>query len=172
MSRSRAELDAVIDGALRDLELEYERHDEGAFLVKLAGQHKLATMTWLVIGERSMLVEAFFMRCPEENHGGTYQFLLQRNARTYGVHFSADSNGDLWLTGQVPLAAVTADEIDRLMGCVLTYADENFDAAIQLGFATAIEKEREWRAKLIARGEAPWTPDNPLTAPPRPAAPS
>lgn len=153
-----ARLDRVITGTLDGLGLEYERVEEGAFLVKLAGQHKLATMTWLVVGDHTLLVEAFFMRRPESNDGGTYGFLLQRNARTYGVHFSCDRLGDIYLVGHVPLASVTPEEIDRLLGCVLEYADGTFDAALRLGFAESIRREEEWRAKQAAEGGAPARP--------------
>jgi hypothetical protein len=144
----RARLDVLLTSVLDELELSYERVEEGAFLVRLEGEHKLATMTWLVVQDFSLLVEAFFMRKPAENEGGTYKFLLGRNARTYAVHFSVDRLGDIFLTGRVPLTAIDAEEIDRVLGSVRTYADENFDPALQLGFAGAIERERTWRAKL------------------------
>lgn len=153
-----ARLDGVITEALDGLGLEYERVEEGAFLVKLAGQHKLATMTWLVVGDHTLLVEAFLMRRPESNEGGTYGFLLQRNARTYGVHFSCDRLGDVYLVGHVPLDSVTAEEVDRLLGCVLEYSDGSFDAALRLGFAESIRREEEWRAKQAAEGGAPARP--------------
>jgi hypothetical protein len=153
-----ARYDALIRSALDGLGLEYERVEEGAFLVKLAGQHKLATMTWLVVGDHTLLVEAFLLRRPESNEGGTYGFLLQRNARTYGVHFSCDRLGDVYLVGHPPLASVTADEVDRLLGCVLEYADGTFDAALRLGFAESIRREEEWRAKQAAEGAAPARP--------------
>ncbi len=153
-----ARLDALIKDTLDGLGLEYERVEEGAFLVKLAGEHKLATMTWLVVGDHTLLVEAFFMRRPESNAGGTYGFLMQRNARTYGVHFSCDRLGDVYLVGHVPLASVTADEVDRLLGCVLEYADTSFDAALRLGFAESIKREEEWRAKEAAQSGVPARP--------------
>jgi hypothetical protein len=148
----RQRLDAVIAAALADLDLAFDHVGTGSFLVTLQGEHKLRTMTWLVVQDHTLLVEAFFMRAPAENAAGTYGFLLGRNARTYGVHFSIDRVGDIFLTGQVPLTAVTAEEIDRLLGCVGTYADENFDPAIALGFASAIEREKAWRSKLAADG--------------------
>lgn len=144
----RTRLDALIATALADLELAFEHIDVGTFLVTLEGEHKLRTMAWLVVQDHTLLVEAFFMRAPAENLAGTYGFLLSRNARTYGVHFSIDRVGDIFLTGQVPLPAISAEEIDRLLGCVGTYADDNFDPAIALGFATAIEREKAWRARL------------------------
>ncbi len=53
--------------------------------------------------------------------------------------------------GRLPLEAVSADEIDRLLGCVLTYSDDNFDGLLELGFATAIRREWAWR---VQRGES------------------
>ena len=153
-------LDAVIRGTLDDLALTYERTAPGSFLVRLEGEHRLATMTWLVVGDHALTVDAFFMRKPEDNVGETYRFLLQRNARTYGVSFSCDVLGDVFISGRLPLAAVTPDELDRLLGCVLEYSDGTFDAAVQLGFAGSIERERAWRAKLAAEGSPP--PPNPL----------
>ena len=151
-------LDALIQTTLDELGMEYERVEAGAFLVKLAGRHKLATMTWLVVGDHTLLVEAFFLRRPESNDGGTYGFLMQRNARTYGVHFSCDRLGDVYIVGHVPLTSVTPDEIDRLLGCVLEYADSTFDAALRLGFAESIRREEEWRAKQAAESGAPSRP--------------
>ena len=109
---------AVIQATLRSLELGFEQPRPGAFLVKLEGQHKLATMTWLVAGEHSLGIEAFFCRQPDENHEAFYRFLLERNGRMYGVHFTLDPVGDVYLTGRLPLSAVTAEDIDRLLGCV------------------------------------------------------
>jgi hypothetical protein len=151
----RARIDRMIDNALDDIGLVYERVDEGSFLVTLEGDHKLQTMTWLTVGDHTLRIEAFFMRRPAENPAGTYAFLLGRNAKTYGVHFSIDLAGDVYLTGQLPLRAITADEIDRVLGCTRTYSDENFDPAVALGFAGAIERERAWRARVAAAEAGP-----------------
>ena len=51
----------------------------------------------------------------------------------------------------LPLASISTDEIDRILGCVLEYSDSTFDQALMLGFASAIRKERAWRIK---RGES------------------
>ncbi len=141
----------ALAAALAELDLEYESPQPGAFLVKLAGQHKLATMTWLIAGAHSLHVEAFFCRQPDENLAEFYRFLLERGARMYGVHFALDPVGDVYLVGRLPLAAISADEIDRLLGCVLSYSDETFDQALMIGFASAIKKEYDWRVK---RGES------------------
>ena len=89
------------------LGLGYEHPEPDAYLVRLEGEHKLATMTWLIAGEHSLQVEAFFCRQPDENHAAFYRFLLERNARMYGVHFALDRTGDVYLTGRLPLAAIS-----------------------------------------------------------------
>jgi hypothetical protein len=147
----RAELDALIRATLDGRELEYQRTAEGSYLVRLPGTHKLATMCWLVVGDHSLLVEAFVLRHADENQERLYDFLLQRNARTYGVAFSLDPTGDVYLVGRVSLGAVTEDEIDRLLGVVLTQADDNFDAMLEIGFGSSIRREWAWR---VSRGES------------------
>jgi len=142
---------SAVEAALDELGLPYESPRPGAYLVRLEGQHKLATMTWLIAGTHSLAVEAFFCRQPDENHAAFYRFLLERNVRMYGVHFSLDPVGDVYLTGRLPLSATSTAEIDRLLGCVLSYSDDNFDAALELGFASSIRREWAWRAK---RGES------------------
>jgi len=142
---------AALAAALLSLDLQYESPQPGAYLVRLPGQHKLATMAWLITGAHSLHVEAFFCRQPDENHAEFYRFLLERNARMYGVHFALDPTGDVYLVGRLPLEAISPDEIDRLLGCVLSYSDETFDQALMLGFASAIRKEYAWRRK---RGES------------------
>jgi hypothetical protein len=142
---------AAIESALADLGLAAERAQPGSFLVRLAGQRKLATMTWLIVGAHSLLVEAFFCRQPDEDHARFYQFLLKRNGRMYGVHFAVDDVGDVYLVGRLPLAAVSTAEIDRVLGCVLSYSDENFNPALAIGFASSIRREWAWRVK---RGES------------------
>ena len=67
------------------------------------------------------------------------------------VAFGIDHNGDIYLDGRISLAAVTPTEIDRLLGAVLMYADESFNTILELGFATSIRKEWDWRVK---RGES------------------
>jgi len=141
----------VIRGVLVERELEFEEPEPGAFFVKLPGSHKLATMTWLVVGDHSLHVEAFFVRRPDENHEAFYKWLLERNAKMFAVSFAVDNVGDVYLVGRLPLSAVTEDDIDRVLGSVLTYSDEWFDKALELGFRSSIEREWDWRVK---RGES------------------
>ncbi|MDH2426982.1 YbjN domain-containing protein [Sphaerisporangium sp. TRM90804] len=143
--------EAAVESALKAADVPFQRPRPGAFLVKLPGQHKLATVTWLTVTDKALHVEAFFCRQPDENHTAFYRWLLSKNGSMYGVHFALDSVGDVHIVGHLPLASISDEEIDRLLGCVLTYADEWFDRALELGFSSSIRREWDWRVK---RGES------------------
>jgi hypothetical protein len=142
---------AVIESTLAQRELEWEPTGERSYAVTLPGVHKLKTVCNLIVGEHALRIEAFVMRQPDERREELWAWLLQRNARMYGVAFAIDAVGDVYLTGRVPLHAVTEDEVDRLLGAVLTYADESFDTMLEIGFGSAIRREWEWR---VSRGES------------------
>ena len=137
----------TLKAALDEAGLDYTSPGEGQFFVVLPGTHKLATNAWLVAGKHSLLVEAFVVRKPDENVEQFHRFLLRRNARMYAVAFCVDAAGDVYLVGRLPLHAVTADEVDRLLGAVLQYADESFDPLLEIGFASSIRREWAWRQK-------------------------
>lgn len=141
----------VIDSALREQQLEYERFGENTFAVALPGEKRLKTACFLTVGAHALEIEAFVMRAPEENREQVYAFLLQRNVRMYAVAWAMDAAGDIYLAGRLPLSAVTADEIDRVLGSVLEYADGTFNQLLELGFGSSIRREWAWRVK---RGES------------------
>jgi hypothetical protein len=107
----------------------------------------LKTACWLVVGQHALEVQAFVMRKPDENREAVYEFLLQRNQRMYGVSWAIDSMGDVYLAGRIPLKAVDALEIDRVLGSVLEYADGTFNTLLELGFGSSIRREWAWRVK-------------------------
>ena len=141
----------LIERALAERELEWEATGPGSYVVTLPGTHKLKTACNLIVGEHALRIEAFVMRRPDERHEELWAWLLRRNARMYGVSFSIDAVGDVYLTGRVSLKGLDEDELDRLLGAVLTYADESFDSMLEIGFGSSIRREWEWRVK---RGES------------------
>ena len=141
----------VIREVLREGELDWQEATEGVFDVVLPGQRKLQTPVRLEVGPHALTVHAFVCRKPDENFEGVYRWLLERNMRMYGLAFALDAVGDIFLDARLPLGVVTPEEVDRLLGSALTYADESFNTILELGFATSIRKEWEWR---IANGES------------------
>jgi hypothetical protein len=146
----------VVRAYLADNEIEHEERTregvEGAsFSLTLPGEKKLQTPVRLDVGAHALGVHAFVCRNPDENHARVYRWLLERNLRMYAVSFAVDHAGDIYLEARLPLSAVDPDELDRVLGSVLANADESFNALLELGFATSIRKEWEWRT---SRGES------------------
>ncbi|WP_089101787.1 YbjN domain-containing protein [Streptomyces hyaluromycini] len=141
----------VIEGVLKDAELEWESPESGTYVVQLPGTRKLKTTVSLLIGRHSLSLNAFVIRHPDENEPAVHRWLLERNLKLYGVSYAVDRLGDIYLTGRLSLASVTADEVDRLLGQVLEAADGAFNTLLELGFAAAIRKEYAWR---VSRGES------------------
>lgn len=155
-ARSDTRVQQTIVDTLDEHDLEYAFH-EGAhgglpgIVVALPGERRLKTNTILTVGEHSVRVEAFVCRQPDENHEGVYRFLLKRNRRLYGVAYTLDNVGDIYLVGRMALHAVTSDEVDRILGQVLEAVDADFNTLLELGFRTSIQREWEWR---VSRGES------------------
>ncbi|MFJ8155369.1 YbjN domain-containing protein [Streptomyces sp. NPDC094468] len=141
----------VIEGVLKDAELEWESPGPGSYVVQLPGTRKLRTTVSLLVGRHSLSLNAFVIRHPDENEPAVHRWLLERNLKLYSVSYAVDRLGDIYVTARLPLACATPDEIDRLLGQVLEAADGAFNTLLELGFAAAIRKEYAWR---VSRGES------------------
>ncbi|WP_414936103.1 YbjN domain-containing protein [Amycolatopsis sp. cmx-11-51] len=144
-------LDETLRSSLDNAGLEYDRRGEGRYFVTLPGTKKLQTNCWLVAGDHAFSVEAFVCRRPDESHEDVYRFLLRRNAKLYGVHYTVDAIGDIYLVGRFGLDTVTESELDKILGQVLEAADGDFNTLLELGFAESIKREWDWR---VSRGES------------------
>ena len=120
---TRAAAESAVRDFLADSGLEWEPGGPGTFVVTLPGITKLRTTAALTVGEHALTVNAFVARNPDENHEAVYRWLLERNRRMFAVAFAVDHLGDIYLVGRLPLAAVTVDELDGVIGAVLEYAE-------------------------------------------------
>jgi hypothetical protein len=148
--QSREAAVAAVVAALDGTGLEWHRDGPASFTLDLPGEAKQRTVTSLRVGDHTLAVSAFVVRHVDENHELVYRWLLERNARLAGLAFTVDKSGDVYLVGRLPLAAVTESEVDALLGRVLDAADGSFNTLLELGFASAIRAEWEWR---LSRGE-------------------
>ena len=151
LSPEREQALAALRQVFEEGELEYKEISPTSLTVDLPGEKKLQTPCRFDVGRHALEVHAFVCRKPDENFAGVYRWLLERNMRMYAVSFALDGMGDIYLDARLPLAAATTDEIDRLLGAVLEYADGSFNTILELGFASSIRKEWDWR---IANGES------------------
>ncbi len=150
LNEERAPEQDVIERWLADNEIEWQPVGEHGYYFSLPGTKKYATPVRLDVGKHALGIHAFVCRNPDENFEGVYRWLLEKNLRMFGVAFAIDRLGDIYLDARLPLSIVTHEELDRLLGSVLTYADESFNTILELGFESSIRKEWAWR---LSRGE-------------------
>ena len=141
----------VIAQFLDQQSIDYETSQPGTFLVTLPGEQKLQTYCALIVGDHSLSINAFVIRKPDENEALVHHWCMTKNATMYGLAFAINELGDIYLVGRLPLTAVTSQELDRVLGSVLRYADSAFNPLLELGFANAIRREWAWR---LSRGES------------------
>jgi hypothetical protein len=141
---------ATIKGFLVQQSLDYEQQGN-TFLVTLPGEKKLQTHCALIVGDHSLSINAFVIRKPDENEAAVHHWCMSKNASMYGLAFAINPLGDIYLVGRLPLDAVNAQELDRVLGAVLQYSDSSFNPLLELGFANAIRREWAWR---VSRGES------------------
>jgi hypothetical protein len=53
-----------------------------------------------------------------------------------GAHFSIGAEDAVFLRGELPLAALTEDELDRIVGSLYAYVERYFHSALRIGFAS------------------------------------
>lgn len=140
----------LLTTALDERDIGYTRKSSGGpdgehVILELPGERKLKTTVLLTATSHGVRVEAFVCRHADENIEGVFRYLLQRNRRLYGVAYTIDNVGDIYLVGQISAEALTPDELDRVLGQVLEAADGDFNVLLELGFATSIRREWAWR---------------------------
>lgn len=148
--------DAIAEWFAAQEELRVDRLDEDSWFTMLAGERKRTIPVHLEVSEHGVVLQSFFMRAPDENEAELYDYLLRRNLRSYVFRFALATEGDVLLLAVLPHAAVDTVELDRVMGQLLAAADEAFDKALRLGFASYIDREQAWRERVGA-------PRNPIT---------
>jgi Putative bacterial sensory transduction regulator len=110
--------------------------DEHRWYVRLRGEEKEHITVWLTLGQRTLRYEAYVMPAPQENVAQVYELALRRNEKLVGAHFAIGVEDALFLRGELPIVAVCAAEVDRVVGSIYAYAEQNFPAMIRLGFAS------------------------------------
>lgn len=143
-------VERIVDLAVRE-GLEHDRVAEDRVVLVMPGTARLRTVVSLRVGAQALTLNAFVCRRPDENHAEVHQWLLRRNASMFAMAFALDRLGDIYLVGRVPVGGLSDDDLDRLLGSVLQYADESFNVLLAMGFTSAIRREHAWR---VSRGES------------------
>ncbi len=119
-----------------ELVLAVDRAEPGVrrWYVRLKGEEKDVTTVWLTIHQRTLQYETYVLPAPEENHARFYEQLLRRNLGFNGAAFAIGDEDAVFLRGQIPVDAVTDDELDRIIGSLYAYVEQCFRPALRLAF--------------------------------------
>jgi len=104
--------------------------------VRMRGEEKAFTTTWLTLGQRTLHFETYLMPAPEENATELYEYLLRANGRLYLHRFAVGAEDAVYLVGQLPLTAVDEAELDRVIGSAYAYSEQYFPPAMSIGYAS------------------------------------
>ena len=110
--------------------------DELRWYVRMRGDEKEFITVWLTLGQRTLRYEAYVMPAPEENAESLYENLLRRNERLIGLHFAIGIEDAVFLRGDLPLAALCEDELDRIIGSLYATTEQCFQSLLRIGFAS------------------------------------
>lgn len=111
-------------------------NDEPRWYVRMRGEAKEYITVWLTLGQRTLRYEAYVMPAPEENIEQVYENLLRRNESLIGLHFAIGIEDAVFLRGDLPLAVLDEDELDRIIGSLYATAEQCFHGLLRLGFAS------------------------------------
>ena len=104
--------------------------------VRLAGEEKDFTTVWLHLDQRTLSYESYVMPAPEEDHARFYEHLLRRNLHLNGMAFAIGDEDAVFLRGRLPVSAVDAGQLDRIIGSFYAYVEQCFRPALRIGFAS------------------------------------
>lgn len=125
---------AARDGAI--VAVDRGAPDEHRWYVRMQGIEKEFTTVWMTLGQRTLRYETYVMPAPEENAETLWENLLRRNEKLVGAHFSIGVEDAVFLRGEIPIAAVTEDEVDRVIGTLWSTVEQVFPSIIRIGFAS------------------------------------
>ncbi len=112
-------------------------HPEGdplRWVVRMRGEEKEFTTVWLRLGQRTLRYETYVMPAPEAEAATLNEALLRRNDGLVGAHFSVGAEDAIYLRGALPVGAVSAAEVDRILGTMYALVERHFRALVRLGF--------------------------------------
>ena len=129
LSRAKANNDLI-------LAIDRSTEQEIRWYVRMSGEEKEFTTVWLTLGQRTLRFETYVMPAPEENAQVLYETLLRRNEKLVGAHFSIGQEDAVFLRGEIPLAALNEQELDRAIGTLYSTVEQSFGSLIRIGFAS------------------------------------
>ncbi len=109
------------------------------WFVRLVGEEKPTFSALLVLDQRTLRYECYFMPAPQENEEELYAHLLRRNRQLYGVALVIGEQEAVYLSGGLDVRSVDGYELDRVLGTLYSCTEQFFRPAMRIGFASVFD---------------------------------
>jgi len=137
-------IDATLQTALGEIDavaaVERGEIDNPFWYVRIDGEAKQHFSAEYTLGQRTLVVESYFMPEPEENREALFEHLLVRNKTMHPLQFVIGGENAVYLRGQVDNRHVDADLIDRMLAAVYDYTEQFFVPAMRMGYESRFDR--------------------------------
>ncbi len=119
-----------------------ERDETGDrwWFVRLLGDEKDVFTVRFNLRQRTLFYETYVMPAPVENAEELFAYLLRRNLKLYGASFCIGDEDAIYLQGQIAATEIDhPDELDRVLGSMYIWVEENFQRMLRIGFASRMQ---------------------------------
>jgi len=144
LERIEALIDATLQTALADIDavaaVERGEIEQPFWYVRIDGEAKQHFSAEYTLGQRTLVVESYFMPEPDENREALFEHLLTRNKSMHPLHFVIGGENAIYLRGQVDNRHVDADLVDRMLAAVYDYTEQYFVPAMRMGFESRFNR--------------------------------
>jgi len=144
LDRIETLIDATLQVALDEIDavaaVERGEIDNPFWYVRIDGESKQHFSAEYTLGQRTLVVECYFMPDPDENREALFAHLLMRNASMHPLHFVTGGENAIYLRGQVDNRHVDADLVDRMLAAVYDYTEQFFVPAMRMGFESRFNR--------------------------------
>lgn len=142
--RIESVIDATLQIALAEIDavaaVERGEIDQPFWYVRIDGDQKDHFSAEYTLGQRTLVVESYFMPEPDENREAVFEHLLTRNKSMHPLHFVIGSENAVYLRAQVDNRHVDVEMVDRLLAAVYDYTEQFFVPAMRLGFESRFNR--------------------------------
>ena len=93
-----------------------------------------ATTVWFTVGEHTVGFEAYLLPPPAHSAEAVYRHCLVRSYRSWPASIAIGPDGDLFILGRIPLAALDERRLDEAIAAVYEVVEMSFPALLELGY--------------------------------------
>ena len=108
--------------------------------MRLAGEQKATFTVWFTLGQRTLHYETYVMPAPDGEPGrSSTSTCCGATSSSTGPPSPSGAEDAMFLVGQVGVAALDEDELDRVLGSLYAWVEQFFRPAMRIGYASVFK---------------------------------